>query len=103
MHVLLEAPEPPTAVFSMSDEMAFGALLALRDVGRSAPHDLSIVGVDDHDLALVVGLTTVRQSVSDHGSRAARLLIDQLEGAPVEIARHDSDIELIERETCSKP
>ena len=103
MHALLEAPEPPSAVFSMSDEMAFGALLALRDLGRSAPQDLSIVGVDDHDLSIVVGLTTVRQSVSDHGSRAARLLIDQLEGAPIEVARHDGAIELIERETCAKP
>jgi LacI family repressor for deo operon, udp, cdd, tsx, nupC, and nupG len=103
MHVLMETADPPTAVFSMSDEMAFGALLALRDRGRSAPHDLSIVGVDDHDLSLVVGLTTVRQSVSDHGSRAARLLIDELEGAPVEVVRHDGAIELIERETCSKP
>jgi LacI family repressor for deo operon, udp, cdd, tsx, nupC, and nupG len=102
-HVLLALPDPPTAVFSMSDEMAFGAMLALRDVGRSTPADLSIVGVDDHDLSIVVGLTTVRQSVSDHGSRAARLLIDQLEGLDVPIARCDGDIELIERETCSKP
>ena len=100
MHALLDVPEPPSAVFSMSDEMAFGALLALRDLGRSAPNDLSIVGVDDHDLSIVVGLTTVRQSVSDHGSRAARLLIDQLEGSPIDVARHDGAIELIERETC---
>ncbi len=103
MHALLEHPEPPTAVFAMSDEMAFGALLSLRDAGLTAPGDLSIVGVDDHDLSVVVGLTTVRQSVSDHGSRAARLLIDQLEGVDVPIARHDGNIELIQRETCSKP
>lgn len=103
MHSLLDLPEPPTAVFSMSDEMAFGALLALRDLGNSAPTHLSIVGVDDHDLSVVVGLTTIRQSVSDHGSRAARLLIDQLEGHDVPVTRHDGDIELIERETCSKP
>jgi LacI family repressor for deo operon, udp, cdd, tsx, nupC, and nupG len=102
-HALLERPDPPTAVFSMSDEMAFGALQALRDLGRSAPTDLSIVGVDDHELSVVVGLTTVRQQVSDHGSRAARLLVDQLEGIDVPVARHDGRIELIERETCSKP
>ncbi len=103
MHVLAELPDPPTAVWAMSDEMAFGAMLALRDLGRSAPHDLSLVGVDDHDLSVVVGLTTVHQSVSDHGSRAARLLIDQLDGMTPSAARHDGEIELIERETCSTP
>ena len=103
MAELMQLPVPPTAVFAMSDEMAFGALLALKEAGRTAPRDLSIVGVDDHDLSVVVGLTTVRQSVPDHGSCAARLLINQLEGLPSAAERHDGGIELIERETCSMP
>lgn len=78
MASLLALERPPTAVFAMSDEMAFGALLAARDHGIEVPADLSVVGVDDHDVSIVLGLTTVRQSVADHGSRAARLLIDQL-------------------------
>ena len=101
MNQLLDSDNPPTAVFSMSDEMAFGALLALRERGLSAPRDVSLVGVDDHDLSVVVGLTTVRQRVIDHGARAARLLINQLEGVPTDAGRHDGAIELIVRETCA--
>ena len=103
MAALLDGADPPTAVFAMSDEMAFGALHALRRRGRSAPHHMSIVGVDDHDLAVVLGLTTVRQDVADRGSRAMRLVIDQLEGAAVGVARHLGAVELVVRETCAKP
>ena len=103
MAALLELDDPPTAVFAMSDEMAFGALLAAKERGIDVPGDVSIVGVDDHDLALVVGLTTVRQVVPDHGSRAARLVVDQLRGVDLPIARHEGPIELVLRETTAKP
>ena len=52
------------AYASFSDEMAFGVLWAARERGLSVPGDLSVVGVDDHDGAPVVGLTTVHQDVA---------------------------------------
>jgi DNA-binding LacI/PurR family transcriptional regulator len=104
---LLARHDPPTAVFAMSDEMAFGAMQALREHGRRAPDDVSLLGVDDHELAAVVGLTTVRQGASLHGATAARLLIDQLEGraAPQDVAgsRVEHPVELVVRETTTKP
>jgi LacI family repressor for deo operon, udp, cdd, tsx, nupC, and nupG len=103
MTVLMQAPEPPTAVFAMSDEMAFGAILAARESACHVPDDVSIVGVDDHDVAVVLGLTTVRQRVSEVGARAARLVLDQLEGVEVPIGRYESPIELVVRETSRKP
>ncbi|MGI9052472.1 MAG: LacI family DNA-binding transcriptional regulator, partial [Ilumatobacteraceae bacterium] len=65
---LLRRPERPSAIFALSDEMAFGAVIAARQLGLDVPGDLSLVGVDDHDLAEVVGLTTVRQRVVEHGA-----------------------------------
>jgi LacI family repressor for deo operon, udp, cdd, tsx, nupC, and nupG len=104
MAELLARPDPPTAVFAMSDEMAFGAMQTLRSAGLRTPDDVSLVGVDDHDLAEVVGLTTVRQSAADHGARAARLVIDALDGVddgtPVRIVH---EIELVVRETTATP
>jgi DNA-binding LacI/PurR family transcriptional regulator len=102
MRRLLALEEPPTAVFAGSDEMAFGALATLREAGRSAPHDLSVVGVDDHEVAAAAGLTTVRQPVLDQGRTAARLLLGAL--APTTRASHVSEhvllpVELVER--CS--
>lgn len=79
--VLFERPSPPTAVFAMGDEMAFGLLQAAREHGRRVPEDLSIVGFDDHEVAAVVNLTTVAQPVWRVGVNAARLLLDRLDGA----------------------
>jgi LacI family transcriptional regulator, repressor for deo operon, udp, cdd, tsx, nupC, and nupG len=63
MTELLAAARPPTAVFAQSDEMAMGALRALRLHRLAVPDDVSVVGFDDHELAEVVGLTTVAQPV----------------------------------------
>lgn len=46
MKELLEQEEDITAVFAMSDMMAFGAARAVRDTGKSVPADISIVGFD---------------------------------------------------------
>ena len=72
---LLALRSPPTAIFAMSDEMAFGVLKAARLAGRRVPEDLSVVGFDDHELADVVQLSTVHQPVAQAGVRAARLAL----------------------------
>lgn len=82
---LLGAKETPTAVFAFSDEMAFGLLRAARSLGVRIPDDLSVVGFDDHDLADLLDLTTVRQDVVELGALAARRVLDRVEepGAPI--------------------
>jgi LacI family transcriptional regulator, repressor for deo operon, udp, cdd, tsx, nupC, and nupG len=82
MTSLLSSVDPPTAVFCQSDEMAFGAFRALRRSGLRCPQDISVVGVDGHELAEVFDLTTVAQPVSAQGAAAARWLIDRLDGHP---------------------
>ena len=51
----------PTAIFAASDEMAIGALLAARELGYRVPEDLSVVGIDGHELGEFFRLTTVDQ------------------------------------------
>ena len=75
---LLHRADRPTAIFALSDEMAFGAVVAARDLGLGVPDDLSLIGVDDHEVAQVLGLTTVRQHVVEHGAVAARALLRRL-------------------------
>jgi len=79
MATLLQLEGRPTAVFAMSDEMAMGALKAARSAGLSVPDDLSIIGVDDHELAHVLDLTTLRQDVADKGATAARWIVTDLQ------------------------
>ncbi len=54
---LLEAHHRPTAIFAGSDEMAFGAAQAVREAGLRVPEDISLVGVDDHELSEFFDLT----------------------------------------------
>ena len=75
---LLDLPVPPTAVFAETDELAYGAMGALRRRRVSVPSQLSIVGIDDHDMSALMDLTTLRQSVFEQGALAAQLLVDSL-------------------------
>lgn len=65
----------PTGIVAVSDEVALGVLYAARQYGLRAPDDLSIVGVDDHDMARLSDLTTVAQPVSEQGRIAAEMLL----------------------------
>lgn len=66
-----------TAVFVASDEMAFGAIRALHELGRRVPEDISVVGVDDIELAEYCSpsLTTVAQPFSQMGTLAVAHLL----------------------------
>ena len=76
----------PTAILSMSDAAAIGAMRALRELGLDVPGDVSVVGFDDIDLAPIVhpSLTTVHQPIRRKGEEAVHLLLSVIEqvGAP---------------------
>ncbi|MGC5224579.1 LacI family DNA-binding transcriptional regulator [Micromonospora sp. DT81.3] len=78
--LLTNASLRPTAIFAVSDEMAVGAMLAARDLGLRVPEDLSVAGIDDHELAGFFGLTTVAQYPASQGARAVELLLNELAG-----------------------
>jgi DNA-binding LacI/PurR family transcriptional regulator len=102
MGALLDRSDPPTAVFAMSDEMAFGALMALSERGLRPAADVSLIGVDDHDVARVVGLTTIRQRVAGHGAAAMRALLARLADPSSPSTAVDSPLELIVRQTTAR-
>ena len=80
MSVLLAQPGGrPTAVFCQSDEMAFGAMHALRRSGLRCPEDVSVIGLDDHDLAETFDMTTIAQPVIEQGAAAARWVVGLLD------------------------
>jgi LacI family repressor for deo operon, udp, cdd, tsx, nupC, and nupG len=82
MAELLSRPMLPTAVLAEYDELAIGALWALRRAGLRVPQDVSVVGIDDHEMAAFLDLTTVAQSVTEQGAVAARLLLQLLGAEP---------------------
>ena len=95
----------PTAIFAASDETAIGAYLAARDLGLCVPQDVSIVGIDDHELAEFFQLTTVAQFPKGQGELAAEILIAQLEPSRREepALRVTLPFELIVRSGTARP
>jgi DNA-binding LacI/PurR family transcriptional regulator len=75
---LLRLPEPPTAIFSMSDVLALGCLAAIRDEGLNVPGDVSLIGFDDVEIAGLIGLTTIRQHLEEAGYLAMKYLFKLL-------------------------
>ena len=70
-----------TALFAMSDTVAVGAIRALRDLGKSVPEDISVVGFDGVDIGryTLPRLTTVEQPVEEIARRSVNLLLDMME------------------------
>jgi LacI family transcriptional regulator len=66
------------AVFAANDNMAIGAIEALRAAGKAIPDDVAIVGFDDIPLAQHLGITTVRVRIAELGERAVARLLDGL-------------------------
>ena len=72
----------PTAIFCHTDEMAFGAIAALRRAGIRCPEDISVAGFDDHPMSAYWGLTTITQHAHEQGARAALALLAALDEEP---------------------
>ncbi|MFF4854626.1 LacI family DNA-binding transcriptional regulator [Streptomyces rubiginosohelvolus] len=94
---LLSGRIVPSAVFVESDEMAFGALLALRRAGMRAGEDMSVVGFDGHEMAELMDLTTMVQPVRQQGVVAAQHLLAALENSTTEPQHTTLATELILR------
>ncbi len=79
---LLAAPDPPSALVALNDMHAVGACAAVRDIGRTVPDHVSVVGIDDINLAALLypPLTTVRHPIKALSEAAVDLLVKRIEG-----------------------
>lgn len=73
---VLDRHDRPTAILTIGDVLAFGALVALRQRGLTPGRDISVAGFDDLPAAETVGLTTVRQPIAEKGRLLGRMLLD---------------------------
>lgn len=103
MERLLRLPEPPTAVSAASDEMAMGAVHVARRSGLRVPEDVSVIGIDDHEMSALFDLTTVAQPTALQGELAAGMLLTAM--ADPSAPREDAvvPVRLVERGTTAPP
>lgn len=97
--LLLDLPEPPSAIFAASDTQALGVLDAAAERGLEVPGELAVVGFDDLEMASHVGLSTVRQPLYESGGLGARLLLAALDGALGDAQEVRLSLEVVPRRT----
>ncbi|MCM3413182.1 LacI family DNA-binding transcriptional regulator [Metabacillus litoralis] len=92
---------PPTAVFAFNDEMAMGAIKAVKDSNLLVPNDVAIVGFDNIKMASVIepNLTTIDQPKYEIGKKAMELLLNLINGEELQKKKFVMKDELIVRES----
>jgi DNA-binding LacI/PurR family transcriptional regulator len=79
---LRDATVLPDAVFSTNGPTALGVLHAFREVGLETPRDIGFLTFDELtvDDLFTPSITTIVQPAYDIGYRAAKILLDRIEG-----------------------
>lgn len=94
---LLDAAEPPTALFTSQNLVTIGAIRALRQRGRQ--HDVALVGFDDFPVAdlLEPGVTVIAQDPAAMGRMAAELVFQRLDAEQWRPVHHLIETRLLPR------
>jgi LacI family transcriptional regulator len=79
---LLALESPPTAVFTVNNLVALGAIEAVRAAGLEVPDDIALVCFDDIEYAsrLYPFLTVMEQPAEAFGAMGTQLLLDRIAG-----------------------
>ena len=105
-NVLLDLPNPPTAIFCFNDRMALAAIDAARERGLSVPEDISIVGFDNDPFVsqLFPGLTTAILPHEEMARWAVGHIFDmRRHSRRGEIVQKKIDCPLVRRKSIAKP
>jgi len=75
---LLNMKKRPDAIFTISDRMAIGAMLAIKEKGLRMPQDIGLVGFNNEPVVSLVtpGISSVDQPAFELGKVAAKLFIE---------------------------
>ena len=101
----LALKDKPTAVVCWNDLVAIGLMNGIARAGLVPGVDISVTGYDDLEEAAIAtpALTTVWNGQREVGRRAARVLLDRLNGAEVIPTQELIKPELHVRQSTSKP
>jgi LacI family transcriptional regulator len=100
--LLMQLPEPPTAIFAANDQCAMGVWVTAEELGLHIPDDLSVIGFDNIQEAEFLGLTTVNQNLQEMGYVAATMLFKLINNEPVDTKTYKMPTKLIIRSSCKE-
>lgn len=77
---LLSMKKRPDGIFTISDRMAIGAMLAIKEKGLKMPQDIGLVGFNNEPVVKLVtpGISSVDQPSFEMGKVAAKLFIEAM-------------------------
>lgn len=103
INIILDKTEIDS-IFCSSDEIAMGAINALRDRGIKVPENVDVMGFDNIYSASIFypKLTTVAQPIYDMGSVGMRMLIKLINNQKMDNTNYVLPHQLIERDSCKK-
>jgi LacI family transcriptional regulator len=80
---LLASKNRPDAIFTISDRMAIGAMLAIKEKGLSMPDDIGLVGFNNEPIVSLVSpsISSVEMYAFEIGKATARAYIEMMSGA----------------------
>ena len=92
-----------TALFCYNDEVAYGVLDIFKKAGICVPQDISVVSVDNANLAAMgeIGLTTVSHPMELLGKKASENLLRMIRD-PFFDANYEFDVEIVERNSVRR-
>ncbi len=77
---LIAMKHRPDAIFTISDRMAIGAMLAIKEKGLTMPHDIGLVGFNNEPITSLVtpSISSVEMYAFEIGKATAKLFIEML-------------------------
>ncbi len=101
---LLQLNPRPTAIFTLMDVAAVGAMHAADEMGVKIPDELSVVGYDDLPIAnyMLPPLTTIAQPFTEMGELAVSLLLDGIGNPELDPQEIILSTKLIVRKTTAR-
>jgi LacI family transcriptional regulator len=100
--ILLDLPNPPTAIIACNDLMALGAMSAAQERGFIIGEDIAITGFDDIPMVehSHPPLTTLHQPIYKIGDTVCEMLIHIIQGIPLEQDQIILKPSLVIRQSC---
>jgi LacI family transcriptional regulator len=92
---LLSMKNRPDAIFAISDRLALGAMVAIKEMGLKIPEDIGLVGFNNEPITelLTPSITSVEMFAFEMGKETAKIFIKMLH----------SDVDMSEEDIIIKP
>ena len=104
MKQILPMLQTPCGVLCANDQMALGAIDAIRETDLSIPEDVGVVGYDDNFMAAwpPYQLTSLRQPIVEMARRGVEILLGNIEDPTLEPVTVTYPFEIIRRKSTDR-